>query len=59
MVELLIAMSIATTLVAGILASYTYLARNLIRYSFEQQLEAESRRALQMITQDVRRCGSL
>jgi type II secretory pathway pseudopilin PulG len=54
MVELLIAMSIATTLVAGILASYTYLARNLIRYSFEQQLEAESRRALQMITQDVR-----
>ena len=54
MVELLIAMSIATTLVAGILASYTYLARNLIRYSFEQQLEAQSRRALQMITQDVR-----
>lgn len=53
MVELLIGMSIAATLTAGMLASYTYLARNQIRDSLQQQLEAQSRRMLQMFAQDV------
>jgi type II secretory pathway pseudopilin PulG len=54
MVEILVAMSIAATLTAGVLASYTYLARNLVRNSFQQRLEAQSRRMLQQFAQDVR-----
>lgn len=54
MVELLIAMSIAATLIVGVLGSYTFLARNLARFSYQQELEVKSRRMLQMFAQDVR-----
>ncbi|HUJ45222.1 MAG TPA: hypothetical protein VLW52_16625 [Opitutaceae bacterium] len=47
-------MSIAMLVIAALLSSYTFLGRNLIRYSNEQQLEVQSRRALQLLGQDVR-----
>jgi hypothetical protein len=49
----MVALSIGAFVIAGILSSYTFLARNLIRYSNQQQLEAQSRRTLQMFAQDV------
>lgn len=51
--ELVVAASIAMVVIAAILSSYTFLGRNLIRYSNQQQLEAQSRRALQMFSKDV------
>ena len=53
MVELLIGLVLAMFLTAAMLLSYTFLVRSLIRSSNQQQLEAQSRRALQMLTKDV------
>ncbi len=53
LVELMVAMSIAMIIIAAVLSSFTFLGRNLIRYSNQQQLEAQSRRALQMFSRDV------
>jgi type II secretory pathway component PulJ len=50
----MVAMSIAMVVIAALLSSYTFLGRNLVRYSNQQQLEAQSRRALQLLGQDVR-----
>jgi hypothetical protein len=50
---MMVAMSIGAFVVAGIVASYTFLGRNLIRYSNQQQLAAQSQRTLQMFAQDV------
>ena len=54
MVELLIGLVLAMLLTAAMLASYTFLVRSLIRSSNQQQLEAQSRRAMQILSQDVR-----
>lgn len=53
-VELMVAMSITMVVIAALLSSYIFLGRNLVRYSNQQQLEAQSRRALQLLGQDVR-----
>ena len=53
-VELLIGLFLAMFLTTAVLASYTFLVRSLIRSSNQQQLEAQSRKALQMLSQDVR-----
>ena len=53
LVELLIGLFLATILTLAMLLSYTFLVRSLIRSSNQQQLEAQSRRALQMLSQDV------
>lgn len=54
MMELLIGLFLAMLLTAAMLLSYTFLVRSLIRSSNQQQLEAQSRRALQTFAQDVR-----
>lgn len=59
MVELMVAMSIASFLIAGILGSYTFLGRNVVRYSNQQQLEAQSRKFLQMFSHDVHLAANL
>jgi Tfp pilus assembly protein PilW len=59
MVELMVAMSIAMVLIAAILSSYTFLGRNLVRFSNQQQLEAQSRRMLQTFSQDVRMADTI
>jgi prepilin-type N-terminal cleavage/methylation domain-containing protein len=53
LVELLVATSIATVLMAGMLSSYLFLGRNLVRNSNRQQLEAQSRVFLQAFARDV------
>ncbi len=53
MVELLIGLVLAMFLTVAMLLSYTFLVRSLIRSANQQQLEAQSRRALQMLSQDV------
>ncbi|HUL53761.1 MAG TPA: prepilin-type N-terminal cleavage/methylation domain-containing protein [Opitutaceae bacterium] len=53
LVELMIAMSITMVIIAAILSSYTFLGRNLIRDSNQQQLEAQSRRMLQALAADA------
>ena len=50
----MVAMSIAMVVLAAILSSYTFLGRNLVRYSNQQQLEAQSRRMLQIWAKDAR-----
>jgi hypothetical protein len=50
---MMVALSIGAFIIAGVLSSYTFLGRNLVRYSNQQQLEVQSRRALQMLTLDV------
>jgi hypothetical protein len=51
---MMVAMSIVMVVIAALLSSYIFLGRNLVRCSNEQQLEAQSRRALQMLGQEVR-----
>ena len=53
LVELLVATSIATVLIAGMLSSYLFLGRNLVRDTNRQQLEAQSRNMLQAFARDV------
>jgi type II secretory pathway pseudopilin PulG len=53
LVELLIGLVLAMFLTAAMLLSYTFIVRSLIRSSNQQQLEEQSRRALQMLSQDA------
>ena len=53
LVEMMVALSIGAFVIAGILSSYTFLGRNLFRYSNQQQLAAQTQRTLQIFTQDV------
>lgn len=53
LVELLVATSIAMVLIGGMLSSYLFLGRNLVRDSNRQQLEAQSRVLLQAFSRDV------
>jgi Tfp pilus assembly protein PilW len=52
-VELLVAMSIATVLIGGMLSSYLFLSRNIVRNSARQELETQSRNLLQRFARDV------
>ena len=51
--ELMVALSLAIIVIAGILAAYLFLGRNLTRLVNMQQQEAKSRRALQYFTRDM------
>ncbi len=53
LVELLVAISIATVLIGGMLSSYLFLSRNLVRDTNRQQLETQSRNMLQTFARDV------
>jgi prepilin-type N-terminal cleavage/methylation domain-containing protein len=53
LVELLVATSIAMVFIAGMLSSYLFLGRNLVRDTNRQQLEAQSRNMLQTFARDV------
>jgi hypothetical protein len=50
---MMVALSIGAFVIAGVLSSYTFLGRNLIRYSNQQQLAAQIQRTLQIFAQDV------
>lgn len=53
LVELLVAISLATVLIGGMLSSYLFLSRNLVRDSNREQLETQSRTMLQAFARDV------
>lgn len=53
LVELLVGATLSAAIMAAVLSSYIYLARNLGRLTTQQTLETESRRALAYFAQDV------
>jgi prepilin-type N-terminal cleavage/methylation domain-containing protein len=59
LVELLVAMSLMATLMAGVLAAYLFLGRNLTRLVNLQQQERKTRHALRVFSQDVGMASNL
>lgn len=55
----MVALSLGTIVIAGIIAAYLFLGRNLTRMVNIQQQEVKSRRALRMFTEDVSSASSL
>lgn len=49
----MVALSLGTIVIAGIIAAYLFLGRNLTRMVNLQQQEVKSRRALRMFTEDL------
>jgi prepilin-type N-terminal cleavage/methylation domain-containing protein len=54
LVEVLIAMSLALTILTAVLSSYLFLGRNFARLALEQTLEAQGRNAVLMFEKDAR-----
>ena len=59
LVEVMIASSLLAVVLAGVLAAYLFVGRNLTRLVNLQQQEVESRRVLRQFTQDVSAAMSL
>lgn len=59
LVELLIGASLAAAIMAAVLSSYIFLARNLARLANQQIVETESRRALDYFAQDVQAASEI
>lgn len=59
LVELLVGMTLALVVMTGVLATFTFLGRNLNRLANQQKLESEARRALAYFAQDVRMASGL
>jgi prepilin-type N-terminal cleavage/methylation domain-containing protein len=53
LVELMVAMSLATIVIAGVLSAYTFLGRNLAKLVNQQQLQVKSQTAQQFLAKDV------
>jgi len=49
----MVALALGAFVIAGVLSSYTFLGRNLIRYSNQQMLTAQLQRTMQIFIQDV------
>lgn len=59
LVELLIGSSLSAILLVGVLSSFTFMGRSLGRMASQQQLETQSRRALQVFDSDARMATAL
>jgi Tfp pilus assembly protein PilW len=59
MVELLIGATLSAMIMAGVLSSYIYMGRSLARLANQQTLEAEGRRTLAYLNQDVRMASTI
>jgi prepilin-type N-terminal cleavage/methylation domain-containing protein len=59
LVELLIGMSLALTVMTAVLTSYIFLGRSLVRLAHQQTLETEARRTLAFFARDVRMTSDL
>lgn len=53
LVELLVGATLSAAVMAAVLSSYVYLAKNLVRLSNQQTLETEARRTLAYFARDV------
>jgi len=52
--ELLIGVSLALTVMTGVLSTYIFLGRQLSRLTYQQALGAEAQRTIQQFAQDIR-----
>jgi type II secretory pathway pseudopilin PulG len=59
LVEVLIGAALSGAVMAAVLSSYVYMARNLARLANQQVLETEGRRALAIFSRDVRMASDL
>jgi Tfp pilus assembly protein PilW len=59
MAELLIGATLSAMVMAGVLSSYIYMGRSLARLANQQTLEAEGRRTLAYLNQDVRMASDI
>ncbi len=59
LVELLVGMTLALTVMTAIMSSYLFLGRQLARLTHQQTLETEARRALQWFDNDVRMSSAI
>lgn len=59
LVELLVGMSLSLIVMAGVLSTFNFLGRNLVRLANQQKLESESRRTLGYFAQDLRMATAL
>lgn len=59
LVELMVGMSISLVVIAGILSAYTFVGRHLVRLGNQQQIEAISRRAFNLLADDVGKATSV
>ena len=53
LVELLVGVTLSAAVMAAVLSSYVYLAKNLVRLTNQQTLETEARRTLGFFAKDV------
>ena len=58
-VEMLVASTLGALVLGAVLSSYLFLGRNLTRSSYQQELEARSRLAMQVLAQDARTTQSV
>jgi type II secretory pathway pseudopilin PulG len=59
LLELLIGMALALTVMAAVLSAFAFLGRQLVRLSHQQTLETEARRTLAAFAQDARLATAL
>jgi Tfp pilus assembly protein PilW len=57
--ELMVAMSLAFVVIAGVISAYLFVGRNLTRLANVQQQDVKSRRALKWFTQDLSAASQL
>jgi len=58
-VELIVAMALSSLVMAGVLSTYLHIARTGYRTSDYTEMEAQSRRALEVFARDVRSANSI
>jgi len=59
LVELIVAMTLSSIVMAGVLSTYLYIARTGYRTSDYTEMEAQSRRGLEVFARDVRSANSI
>lgn len=59
LVEVLISMSLASIILAGVFSSFLFIGRSGIRMQNYNEMEAQSRRALEMFAEDVRQASDI
>lgn len=59
LVEMMVGMSLALIVMGGVLSSYIFIGRNLVRLANQQSLEEQSRRLQLYFAQDVRMSSSI
>jgi Tfp pilus assembly protein PilW len=59
LIEMMIAVGISTFVMAGLLSSYMFISRTMDATANYEELDRQSRNAIDLITSDIRQCGGL